>query len=162
MEEKVKLGQNKLVKLVGEKGKYSTEVAHLQIDLALTLAYRCMAVKKVVTNSGGRTPGIDGNLLDTPTKRSEMVEKLKEILTSVEKNNKYKCLPVKRVMIPKANGKMRPLGIPTLEDRSLQQLLNLVLLPIVEMYSDPNSYGFRPYRGAKNAVAAVRTMVQSG
>jgi RNA-directed DNA polymerase len=160
--EKVTNGQKKLVTLVGNKGKYSSEVARLQVDLSKTLPFRAMAVRKVISNQGSRTPGYDGIILETPNQKIEMIQTLKDILTNVEKQGKYIAIPVRRVMIPKANGKLRPLGIPTIRDRCLQQLLNLVLTPVVEMYSDNNSFGFRPYRGAKNAVAAVRTDLQSG
>lgn len=155
-------GQKKLVTLVGEKGKDSSEVARLQTDLAKTLPFRAMAVRKVTSNQGGGTPGYDGIVLETSRQKTDMVRTLRDILIAVEKQGKYRAVPVRVVMIPKANGKLRPLGIPTIKDRCLQQLLNLILTPIVEMYSDPNSFGFRPHRGAKNAIAAVRTDLQSG
>ena len=151
-----------MVKLVGEKGRYSKEVAKLQIALAKTLSFRASAVHKATSNQGGRTPGYDGIVLDTPDQKSKMIKTLRDTLITVGKQKKYQTVPVRRVMIPKANGKLRPLGIPTIKDRCLQQLLNLVLTPIVEKHSDPNSFGFRPYRGAKNAIAAVRTNIQSG
>jgi len=116
----------------------------------------------VTTNQGGKTPGYDKITLDSPQQKTEMIEILRETIIQVERQGRYQAIPVRRVMIPKANGKLRPLGIPTIRERCLQQLLNLVLIPIVEMYSDPNSFGFRPYRGAKNAIAAVRTDLQSG
>ena len=147
---------------MGRKGKYSPEVAKLQISLAKTLPFRALAVRKVTSNQGSKTPGYDGIILEIQHQKTEMVQTLRDILINVEQQGKYRAVPVRRVMIPKANGKLRPLGIPTIKDRCLQQLLNLVLAPIVEMYSDPNSFGFRPYRGAKNAVAAVRTDLQSG
>jgi RNA-directed DNA polymerase len=123
----------------------------------------------VVTNSGGKTPGIDNIILNNVAEKVEMVEKLKALLINAEKGY-FKSSPVKRVMIPKSNGKLRPSlayafctgGIPTIQDRCLQALIKLVLEPIVEMTSDPNSYGFRPLRGAKNAVASVRTSLLSG
>jgi RNA-directed DNA polymerase len=90
-----------------------------------------------------------------------MVELLRKMLIEADKK-KFKRIPVRRVMIPKANGKTRPLGIPSLRDRCLQQLVVLVLEPLVEMNSDPHSFGFRKYRNAKNAVASVRTIIQSG
>lgn len=158
----MKKAQTKLVTLVGTKGKYSKEVAKLQINLVKTLPFRAMAVRKVTSNQGSQTPGYDGRILENHNQKAEMVNTLRDILITVEKQGKYRAVPVRRVMIPKANGKLRPVGIPTIKDRCLQQLLNLVLAPIVEMYSDPNSFGFRPYRGAKNAVAAVRTNLQSG
>lgn len=147
---------------MGTKGKYSSEVAKLQTKLAKTLPFRAMAVRKVTSNRGSKTPGYDGVILESHNQKAEMVNTLRDVLISVERQGKYRAVPVRRVMIPKANGKLRPLGIPTIKDRCLQQLLNLVLAPIVEMYSDPNSFGFRPYRGAKNAIAAVRTDLQSG
>ena len=162
IESEVKKGQEKLVTLVGEKGKYSSEVAKMQVNLAKTLSFRAAAVRKVMMNKGGETPGYDGIILKTPNQKASMVQTLRDILTTVEKQKRYKTTPVRRVMIPKANGKLRPLGIPTIRDRCLQQLLNLVLVPVVEMYSDPNSYGFRAHRGAKNAVAAVRADIQTG
>jgi RNA-directed DNA polymerase len=153
--------QVKLVKLAGTLGSKHSSVMSLQLKLVKSLPFRLLAVHKVITNSGGKTPGIDNILLNNVKEIAEMVEKLKVLLINAEKGY-FKSSPVKRVMIPKSNGKLRPLGIPTIQDRCLQALLKLVLEPIVEMTSDLNSYGFRPLRGAKNAVASVRTILQSG
>jgi RNA-directed DNA polymerase len=112
-------------------------------------------------NKGSSTPGIDGVLLETNEDKQKMVEHLKELLIRADKR-KFKKIPVKRVMIPKKNGKMRPLGIPAMRDRCLQQLVGLVLEPLVEINSDPHSFGFRKFRNAKNAIASVRTILQSG
>jgi len=159
--------QRKLVKLAGELGSEHPSVTNLQIQLAKSLPFRLLAVRRVVTNTGSRTPGIDNIRLITDEDKSKMVESLKQLLIDAEKGI-FTCKPVKcfacfaRVMIPKANGIIRPLGIPTMQDRCLQALIKLVLEPLVEATSDPNSYGFRPYRSAKNAIAAVRVVLQSG
>lgn len=153
--------QIKLVKLAGSMGSTHPTVKKLQQDLAKDIHFRKLAVHRTTSNKGANTPGLDNILLKYSKDKAVMVEKLKAKLILAEKGI-YKCTPVKRVMIPKANGKLRPLGIPTLEDRCLQSLIKLVLEPLVELTSDKNSYGFRPLRGAKNAVGSVRTLLQSG
>jgi len=103
-----------------------------------------LAVKRVTENQGRRTPGVDGVNWTTPAARLTAIGSLQ--------CRGYKPLPLRRVLIPKANGKQRPLGIPTMKDRAMQALYLLALEPIAETAADLNSYGFRPKRSTADAL----------
>ncbi|WP_413907234.1 reverse transcriptase domain-containing protein, partial [Desulfobacula sp.] len=115
--------------------------------LSNSLAAKLIAIKRVISNSGKRTPGVDNILIDTPRKRWE---KLKNLNLP-----EYKAKPLKRIYIPKKNGKKRPLGIPAMHDRVEQALDLLGLDPVSESTADPHSYGFRKVRSAQDAMGAI-------
>jgi len=150
--------QKKLVELAQKNGGINSPIVFKQQRrLVLSLNFRLLAVQKVISNAGGKTPGLDHSLIPTE-KNWQMADKLRD---HVQNPEKYQPKPVRRVFIPKGNGKMSPLGIPTIEDRCLQALINLVLEPLVEMSSDRHSYGFRKYRSGKMAIGAVRKQLGS-
>jgi RNA-directed DNA polymerase len=124
------------------------KVSALQFILTRSYSGRCLAVRRVTENTGKRTPGVDGQLLDTPVKKARAVEQL-----SAED---YRPQPLRRIYIPKGNDpkgtKMRPLGIPTMDDRARQALHLLALDPIAETTADPHSYGFRKMRSVADAI----------
>ena len=127
-----------------QQGK-KRKVRALQFIITRSYSARCLAVRRVVENPGRRTPGVDGQKLDTPEKKAQTVEKLNA--------EDYKAQPLKRVYIAKKNGKgHRPLGIPTMDDRARQALYLLALDPIAETTADPNSYGFRKERSVADAI----------
>ncbi|MEA3642920.1 MAG: group II intron reverse transcriptase/maturase [Lamprobacter sp.] len=99
--------------------------------------------KRVTENKGKKTPGVDGELWGTPQDKTRAIA----LMTGAG----YKPQPLRRVHIPKANGRKRPLGIPTMLDRAMQALYLMTLEPIVEVLSDPNSYGFRAGRSTADA-----------
>jgi group II intron reverse transcriptase/maturase len=105
---------------------------------------KALAVKRVTENKGKRTPGVDRLIWRTPKAKLKAIETLKR--------RGYRPQPLRRVYIPKANGKQRPLGIPTMKDRAMQALYLLALEPIAETTAAPNSYGFRPKRSTADAV----------
>jgi len=155
LEDKVFKEQCKLFDLVIKLGVNDKQVQR-KIDILIrSRLFREYSVLKVTKNSGGKTPGIDNITLNTEKDKINMSEKLITLLKV------YKASPLKRVYIPKANGKQRPLGIPTIQDRCLQQLIALVFEPIVELNSDTNSYGFRKFRSAKNAIGTLRSKLRS-
>ena len=123
----------------------------VQCNENIMLAYR-----NIKRNGGSQTPGTDGKSIDDLEKLSP------EQLTQYVRNRLkwYKPQPVKRVEIPKGNGKTRPLGIPTIADRLIQQCFLQVLEPICEAKFHDRSYGFRPLRSAQNAVAVYYKLIQ--
>ena len=120
------------------------KVKALQWLLTHSLHGKTLAVKRVTENQGKRTPGVDGELWSTPGSKAKAVVSLRR--------RGYQPSPLKRVYIPKTNGKRRPLGIPTMQDRAMQALHLLALLPVAETQADPNSYGFRPERASRDAI----------
>lgn len=138
-----------------EKGKGETDMELLEQILAkenLNQAY-----EKVVTNRG--VAGVDGI---TVYEVDEYIKENKEKLLNQIRKRKYKPQPVKRVQIPKENGKMRNLGIPTVFDRIIQQAMVQVLSPIFEEQFSDNSYGFRPKRSCEQAVIKALEYLNDG
>lgn len=125
-------------------GRYCKAKA-LQWILTHSFYAKLLAVKRVTQNSGRRTPGTDGIIWKTDKQKMEAVYSLKR--------RGYHALPLRRIYIPKKNGKLRPLGIPTKMDRAQQALHLLGLQPIAEILADENSYGFRPKRSTHDAIA---------
>lgn len=119
----------------------------LQRLLARSFYAKLTATKRVCGNQGGKTPGVDGVVLKTAEQKMVMVSDLKLM--------GYRPLPLRRVFIPKANGKKRPLGIPTVKDRIMQAIHLLTVEPVAETTADKNSYGFRPYRSCKDAAEQI-------
>jgi RNA-directed DNA polymerase len=117
----------------------------LQRMLVRSRSGKALAVRRVTENQGKRTPGVDHELWSTPEAKSKAVLSLRR--------RGYQPRPLRRVYIPKRNGKMRPLGIPTMKDRAMQALYLLALEPIAECTADRNSYGFRPKRSVADAIA---------
>lgn len=138
----VKKLQMRIVK-AQQEGKYG-KVKSLQWVLTHSFYGRALAVKRVTENRGKKTAGVDGELWATPKRKYEAILQLKR--------KGYKPLPLKRVYIPKKNGKKRPLSIPTMHDRAMQMLYKFALEPIAEITADPNSYGFRAGRCVQDAI----------
>ena len=141
-ERQVRRLQARIVKATRE-GRWG-KVKALQWLLTHSSCGRALAVKRVTHNQGKRTPGVDGAIWATSASRHKAIGTLRR--------HGYQPQPLRRVYIPKANGKLRPLGIPTMKDRAMQALYLLALLPVAETTADPNSYGFRPERSTADAI----------
>ena len=148
----VKKLQVRIVKAQKE-GHYS-KVKSLQWLLTHSFYAKALAVKRVTSNQGKRTSGVDHELWLTPQAKWSAISKLNR--------RGYRPQPLRRHYIPKKNGKMRPLGIPTMTDRAMQTLYKFSLEPIAETYADPNSYGFRIGRSTHDAIEQCFTDLNKG
>jgi RNA-directed DNA polymerase len=120
------------------------KVQALQRLLTRSFSAKALAVRRVTENQGKRTAGVDRETWDTPAKKATAVQALRQ--------RGYRPRPLRRVHIPKRDGKTRPLGIPTMNDRAMQALYLLALDPIAETTGDPHSYGFRRGRSTADAL----------
>jgi RNA-directed DNA polymerase len=134
--------QARIVKAI-QAGRWG-KVKALQYLLTHSFSGKALAVRRVTENQGKGTPGVDQQTWDTPEKKATALQALQQ--------RGYYPQPLRRVYIPKNNGKMRPLGIPTMKDRAMQALYLQALDPIAETTADPNSYGFRKERSTADAI----------
>lgn len=137
--------QARIVQAINE-GRWN-KVKALQRLLTRSFSAKAIAVKRVTTNKGKSTAGVDGQLWQTATSKSQGIADLKQW--------GYRPKPLRRVYIPKADGSKRPLGIPTMKDRAMQALYLMGLSPVAETTGDKHSYGFRTYRCAADAISQI-------
>jgi len=148
----VKKLQMRIVK-AWQEGKFN-KVKSLQYLLTTSFYAKALAVKRVTENQGKKTAGVDGEIWATSEDKYQAISRLRR--------RGYTPLPLKRIYIPKKNGKKRPLSIPTMTDRAMQTLYKFALEPIGETTSDPNSYGFRAKRCTQDAIEQCFTSLNKG
>lgn len=140
---------------------WSTENKERKFDRLLRLVadrtWLIEAARITLASSGAKTPGVDG--VDKRKMEENLHHELATIRTELLTGS-YNPLPARRVYIPKANGKMRPLGIPCLRDRIVQRAMLMVMEPIWESDFLPVSYGFRPARSVHHAIRTVKLQLQ--
>ena len=134
--------QARIVKATQEK-KWG-KVKALQHLLTHSFSGKALAVRRVTENQGKNTPGVDKVTWNTPQKKINAVYELRQ--------KDYHPQPLRRIYIPKKNGRKRLLGIPAMKCRAMQALYLLALDPVAETTADPNSYGFRPQRSTADAI----------
>ncbi|WP_028594674.1 group II intron reverse transcriptase/maturase [Paenibacillus assamensis] len=127
-------------------------------DIITTRENILLAHRTIKSNKGSKTAGTDGKTIDDikVLTDGEIVSFIQQKLLN------YQPKKVRRVLIPKPNGKQRPLGIPCIIDRVIQQCFKQVLEPIAEAHFYKHSYGFRPLRSTHHALARVQTLINKG
>lgn len=141
-EREVKKLQARIVK--AQKESKHNKVKALQWVLTHSFYAKALAVKRVSSNKGKATAGVDGKTWNTPIAKANAITELKR--------RGYFPQPLRRVHIKKSNGKLRPLGIPTMKDRAMQALYLMALDPVAETTADNHSYGFRKERSTQDAM----------
>jgi RNA-directed DNA polymerase len=153
--ERVSQFTGKLYQKAKQDGKYQFYVLYDKMFLPYMLRE---AWKQVKRQNG--SPGIDGMSIQQIEQQG--VDAYLSELSEDLRRQTYRPKAVKRVMIPKANGGERPLGIPTVRDRIAQTVCKMILDPIYEADFAESSYGFRPGRGARDAIKAIKGHLQEG
>lgn len=154
-DERVRDFQRKLYRKAKQESDFRFYVLY---DKIRRIDFLAEAYNRVKKSKGA--PGIDGVTFKEIEERG-LLEFLLQIQDELA-NKTYKPQPVKRVYIPKANGKTRPLGIPTIRDRIVQMSCKLVIEPIFEADFDDASYGFRPKRSAGDAIKVIKGKLKEG
>jgi RNA-directed DNA polymerase len=151
--------QRRVLKIQTKLHRWARDDPHRRFDDLFNLvadpAFLLVGWDRVSGNKGAATAGVDGRTACSVAALQGVEEFLDELRAGL-KDRSFHPLPVRERMIPKAGGKLRRLGIPTIADRVVQASLKLVLEPIFEAEFLPCSYGFRPKRRAHDAVAEVR------
>jgi len=130
------------------------KVRNLQKLMLRSRANALMSVRRVTeVNAGRKTAGVDGQVVVMDQHKVELAEWVQH------RARPWSPRPVKRVYVPKSDGRRRPLGIPVIADRALQALTVNALEPEWEARFEPRSYGFRPGRGCHDAIVAIHTTV---
>lgn len=120
------------------------KVKALQRLLSHSHSAKLLAVRRVTQNRGRNTPGVDGTIWQLPNQ--------KWLAALALTSRGYRASPLRRIYIPKKNGRKRPLGLPVMHDRAMQALYLMALEPVAETQADIHSYGFRPGRSTADAV----------